>query len=227
MQDIEADSRGAPVSQESVKDIQQNKPIKQKRKYEMTPARESAFKKMQEARKLKIEEKRNRIIKSANKKSEPISFTSEPKEEIIATPVNNNFATEQPEASSSTGTDSSNYESDENSKPVIVSNYDDNEPESKIKITKVKRKNNIKKEELKKIYEDIKSNENIEKTSSQQRKKELDKYFKDNKEKFVDSGDDEDLPEIELSQEESEKLQKRFLRYKKLVDGYKKKRSNY
>ena len=54
-------------------------------------------------------------------------------------------------SSSSTSTDSSNYESDEKTDKVIIHNYDDKEPESKLIIKKVTRKNKINHEE-KNIY---------------------------------------------------------------------------
>ena len=41
---------------------------------------------------------------------------------------------------SPTSTDSSNYESDEKTDKVIIHNYDDKEPESKLIIKKVRRK---------------------------------------------------------------------------------------
>ena len=48
---------------------------------------------------------------------------------------------------SSTSTDSSNYESDEKTDKVIIHNYDEKEPESKLIIKKVRRKNKINNEE--------------------------------------------------------------------------------
>ena len=53
---------------------------------------------------------------------------------------------------SSTSTDSSYYESGEKTDKIIIHNYDEKEPESKLIIKKVRRKNKINHEELKKIY---------------------------------------------------------------------------
>ena len=60
---------------------------------------------------------------------------------------------------SSTSTDSSNYESDEKTDKVIIHNYDEKEPESKLIIKKVRRKNKINHEELKKIYDEVNKEE--------------------------------------------------------------------
>ena len=59
------------------------------------------------------------------------------------------------ESSLSTSTDSSNYQSDEKTDKVIIYNYDEKEPESKLIIKKVRRKNKINHEELQKIYDDV------------------------------------------------------------------------
>ena len=56
---------------------------------------------------------------------------------------------------SSTSTDSSNYESDEKTEKTIIHNYNEKEPESKLIIKKVRRKNKINHEELKKIYDEV------------------------------------------------------------------------
>ena len=56
---------------------------------------------------------------------------------------------------SSRSTDPSNYASDEKTDKVIIHNYDEKEPESKLIIKKVRRKNKINHEELKKIYDEF------------------------------------------------------------------------
>ena len=58
--------------------------------------------------------------------------------------------TKSSSSESSTPTDSSNYESDEKTDKVIIHNYDEKEPESKLIIKKIRRKNKINHEELKK-----------------------------------------------------------------------------
>ena len=84
---------------------------------------------MREARKKKVEEMRNRKIED-NEKIPPIpklkrSRAVDMKQEIIKS-----------SSSSSTFTDSSNYESDEKTDKVIIHNYDIKEPESKLIIKK-------------------------------------------------------------------------------------------
>ena len=108
-----------------------------KKKYVFTEKRQAAFDRMRAARKQKIEEKRFGVLEK------PILKRSRNVEE------------EKKLSSSSSGTDSSNYESDGESKKIIISNYDINEPDSKIKITKIKRKNKINNEQLKKIFDEV------------------------------------------------------------------------
>ena len=109
---------------------------------------------MKEARKKKIEDMRNRKIED-DEKIPPIpklkrSKAVDMKQEIIKSSSS---------SSSSTSTDSSNYESDEKTDKVIIHNYDENEPESKLIIKKVRRKNKINHEELKKIYDEVNKEE--------------------------------------------------------------------
>ena len=124
-------------------------PIK---KYDFTEKRKLAYEKMREARKKKIEDMRNRKIEDKEKIPPPpklkrsravdMKFNTsgvDMKQEIIKS-----------SSESSTSTDSSNYESDEKTEKVIIHNYDENEPESKLIIKKVRRKNKINHEELKK-----------------------------------------------------------------------------
>ena len=113
-----------------------------KKKYVFTEKRQAAFDRMRAARKQKIEEKRTRpIVLEKPKLKRSINFEQEEKK--------------LSSSSSSSGTDSSNYESDGESKKIIISNYDINEPDSKIKITKIKRKNKINNEQLKKIFDEV------------------------------------------------------------------------
>ena len=51
------------------------------------------------------------------------------------------------------------HESDEKTDKVIIHNYDEKEPESKLIIKKVRRKNKINHEELKKIYDEVNRDE--------------------------------------------------------------------
>ena len=88
-----------------------------------------------EARKKKVEDMRNRKIED-DEKIPPIpklkrSRAVDMKQEIIKS-----------SSESSTSTDSSNYESDEKIDKVIIHNYDEKEPESKLIIKKVRRKKN-------------------------------------------------------------------------------------
>ena len=120
-----------------------NKP---KKEYNFTEKRKLAYEKMKEARKKKIEDMRNRKIED-NEKIPPIpklkrSRAVDMKQEIIKSSSSS--------SSSSTSTDSSNYESDEKTDKVIIHNYDEKEPESKLIIKKVRRKNKVNHEELKK-----------------------------------------------------------------------------
>ena len=124
-----------------------NKP---KKEYKFTEKRKLAYEKMREARKKKIEDMRNRKIEDTEK-IPPIpklkrSKAVDMKQEIIKS---------SSESSTSTSTDSSNYESDEKTDKVIIHNYDIKEPESKLIIKKVRRKNKINHEELKKIYDEV------------------------------------------------------------------------
>ena len=109
---------------------------------------------MKEARKKKVEEMRNRKIEDNNKIPPPPklkrSKAIDIKQEIIKSSSESSESSE-----SSTSTDSSNYESDEKTDKIIIHNYDEKEPESKLIIKKVRRKNKINHEELKKIYDDI------------------------------------------------------------------------
>ena len=126
-----------------------NKP---KKEYKFTEKRKLAYEKMREARKKKIEDMRNRKIEDTEK-IPPIpklkrSKAVDLKQEIIKSSSSSS-------SSSSTSTDSSNYESDEKTDKVIIHNYDEKEPESKLIIKKVRRKNKINHEELKKIYDEV------------------------------------------------------------------------
>jgi len=187
-------------------DNQSHEPIeKKKRKYELTEKRKAAFQKMQEARRLQLENRKK-------------------KKEEISNPVSS--------SSSSSGTESENYESDKEVKPIIVSNYDDNEPDSKLKITKVKRRvtvhrnSDIDREldaQLVNIYNEVKS-EDLQakqeekslapsKKQSNRRKNQLDRYYERNKDVFTQH--DGELEEIELTQDEWDALHSRFIEYEK------------
>ena len=146
-----------------------------KRAYVMTEKRKEAFEKMQQKRKEKLEERK--LNKLDNNK--------------LDNKLDNNL-------SSSSGTDSSNYESDKDHESIIINNYDVNEPDAKIKITKVKRR--IKK---------------IDVVPSKSRKNILNEYFEKNKDKFCES--DGEIDEIDVTKQESKNLQKRFLTYAKKI----------
>ena len=88
-------------------EIQANPQEKKKRTYVMTDKRKAAFEKMQEKRKQKIAEKRA---------CKPIKVESKI---IIDTQEETNINKD-----SSSGTDSSNYESDKDIQPIIINNYD-------------------------------------------------------------------------------------------------------
>ena len=180
-------------------EIQANPQEKKKRTYVMTDKRKAAFEKMQEKRKQKIAEKR--ACKPIKVESKIINDTQE------ETSVNKSN-------DSSSGTDSSNYESDKDIQPIIINNYDKDEPDAKIKITKVKRK--INRPELKKIYDEVKNGSldtKVEKNNN--RKQILDEYFENNKNKFCDPNGE--LDEFELSKSEFNKIKKRFLEYEKMI----------
>ena len=134
---------------------------KPKKEYKFTEKKKLAYEKMKEARKKKVEEMRNRKIEDndlgvrgarpPNEKIPPPpklkrSRAIDMKQEIIKS---------SSESSSSTSTDSSNYESDEKTDKIIIHNYDEKVPESKLIIKKVRRKNKINHEELKKIYDEV------------------------------------------------------------------------
>ena len=124
---------------------------------------------MKEARKNKIEDMRNR--KNDNNEKIPLppklkrSKAVDMKQEII----------KSSSSESSTSTDSSNYESDEKTEKIIIYNYHDKEPESKLIMKKVRRKNKINHEELKKIYDEV----NKEERKNRKKKVENIKEFDD------------------------------------------------
>jgi hypothetical protein len=181
-------------------EVVQPKIEKKKREYVFTEKRKLALEKMQAARKLKLEErKKTKCVVPEEMQAVPILERSKP---II-------------NESSSSDTDSENYESDKESNPVIISGYDENEPESKIKITKVKRRNAIcVNKDLEKIYEEVKQEESKPvKKQSTRRKKILDTYYEKNKDVYTQH--DGELGEIELSQDEFDELHKRFIEYEK------------
>ena len=136
-------------------DNNDNNTTDKKRKYVFTEKRQAAFDKMKEARRQQIAEKRTRTLEKPElKRTTDVETIKEKENERIRMLF---------DESSSSGTDSSNYESDHESKKIIISNYDTNEPDSKIKITKIKRKNTlalasrtINNEQLKKIYDEVK-----------------------------------------------------------------------
>ena len=172
-----------------------------KRSYVMTEKRKAAFEKMQQKRKEKLEERKlnkldNNNINSDIKSDINSDIKSDNKSDIGSlhcsgqSDIKSNI-----NQSSSSGTDSSNYESDKDHQPIIINNYDVDEPDAKIKITKVKRKIN---------------KPNIE---SKSRKNILNEYFEKNKDKFCES--DGEIDEIDVTKQESKNLQKRFLTYAK------------
>ena len=126
---------------------------KPKNQYKFTEKKKLALERMKQARKKKIEDMRNRKIEDKIapppklKRSKAIDM----KQEIIKSSSES--------SSSSTSTDSSNYESDEKTKKIIIHNYDEKESESKLIIKKVRRKNKINHEELKKIYDEVNKEE--------------------------------------------------------------------
>lgn len=129
---------------------------KPKKIYQFTEKRQEAFKRMQEGRKKKIDDLRQRktsivLEKPKLKRSETIGIIEEPERQY------DTFN----KSDESSETDSSNYESDDETKKVIISNYDEKEPESKLIIKKVKRK--VNKKELKKIYDEVKKEDDDEK----------------------------------------------------------------
>ena len=180
------------------------------RKYVMTDKRKEAIERMKKARAEQLALKR--AAKSTiTKPEERESFLREPKEK-------------SKESSESSETDSDNYESDENTKPVIISNYDKDEPETKIKITKVRRRtkslalmvdDRLSNNELKKIYDEVKLEESIipKKKQSNRRAKILDAYYERNKDNFTSH--DGELEEFEFSQEEWDNIHTRFIAYEK------------
>ena len=100
--------------------------VKPKKQYQFTEKRKLVFKKMKETRKKKVEEMRNRKNDNNDKSPPPPKFKRskaiDMKQEI----------TKPSSSESSTSTDSSNYESDEKTEKVIIHNYDEKEPESKL-----------------------------------------------------------------------------------------------
>ena len=207
---------------------------KKKRDYVFTEKRQLAFAKMQEARRAKIAAKKllsNQSKDNAREERSVTKIDNKTLQHDVRISNNENeqsrclpsaHCERQSHMSSSSDTDSSNYESDKETTPVIISGYDDNEPDSKIKITRVRRKNKIN-NDLERIYKEVKQEESVSdiqqhksivtKKQSSRRKKILDTYYEQNKDAFMQH--DGVLGEIDLSKEEFDELHARFVEYEK------------
>ena len=175
-----------------------------KRTYVMTDKRRAAIERMQQARKAKIaEKKQNKLIET------PILKREESEDE-----KQHESSDKELNEPSSSETDSDNYESDKETKPVIISGYDDEKPDSKIKITRVRRKaQNDRSEELKRIYDDVKK-DNKQQNKLNKRQKVLDAYYERNKDNFTSH--DGELEEFEFNDsDEWDKMHARFSSYEK------------
>jgi hypothetical protein len=214
----------------NIRTSKESKESKPKAKREFTPARQAAFEKMQAARRKQLEQKRQQKLAEVKQKKEKKSIV-----EKYSKPTNvpilkrSNAIDEKEEDFSlktsglceennvSSSTDSSNYETDEETQKVIIKNFDQNQPDSKLIIKKVRNKKKVNDEQLKKIYEEIKQEDVeskcVKKKQSNRRKKILDDYFERNKDVFTQH--DGEFEEAEFLIEEFDELHKRFIEYER------------
>ena len=171
-----------------------------KRSYVMTDKRREAIERMQKARREKLAAKRSApVLKRSN---------AEDGKEVVQSSLSSSSS------SSSSETDSENYESDKDIKPVIISGYDKEEPETKIKITRVRRRDRS--NELKQIYQSVKQEEEKPKTNKGLRRmKVLDAYYERNKDNYI--AHDGELEEFKFSQDEWDAIHSRFSSYEKEI----------
>ena len=141
--------------EDTVEDTVEAKP---KRKYVFTEKRQAAYEKMVESRKKKIEEKRQAVHQNKPIVLEKPKLKRSTAAEIKKPAFNSDYETSS-ENSTTSGTNSSDYESDEKTNKTILHNVFPEEPETSLIIKKVKRKNKINNEDLKKNYDEVKQDD--------------------------------------------------------------------